>query len=135
MTTVRAIQDIPKYTNTDIVIPSPDVRTALQRDNHWLERAEIDELVEAYEAGANLTDLGRQFRVHRKTARRHLLDRGVTLRPIEPALSGKSIAELVVLYESGLSTYKLAAQFDANPNTIRLALIAAGVRMRSRSGR
>jgi hypothetical protein len=128
---LQAISDTPKYIKTDAAALAPEIRTALQRGNHWLEPTEVDHLVEAYAAGANLSDLGRQFKVHRTTARRHLLERGIALRSAEPSVS-KQVAEAwVALYESGLSTGKLAVQFDTYPNTIRRVLLAAGVPMRS----
>jgi hypothetical protein len=112
----------------------PELRTALQQENHWLEPAEVDELIDAYAAGSNLSALGRQFKVHRTTARRHLLERGIPLRSAEPTVSSEAAEAWVALYKSGVSTTKLAIQFETYPNTIRRVLLAAGVQMRS-SGR
>jgi hypothetical protein len=132
---LQGIADTPKYIKSDPVGLAPEVRTALQRGNHWLESTEVNELVDIYLAGADLSELGQQFKVHRTTARRHLLERGIPLRSAEPSVS-KEIAEAwVALYESGLSTSKLAVQFDTYPNTIRRVLLANGVQMRSSAHR
>jgi hypothetical protein len=130
---LQALSDTPKYIKPDAAVLDPKVRTALLRGNHWLEAAEVDRLVESYGAGANLSDLGRRFKVHRTTARRHLLERGIALRSAGPAV--KDYATVwIALYEAGESTTKLAAEFGTYPNTIRRVLMAAGVQIRS-SGR
>jgi hypothetical protein len=81
---LRELSDITKYIKSDPMVLAPEVRSALQRDNHRLEPAEVDQLMQAYETGANLSELGRQFKVHPTTARRHLLERGIPLRSAEP---------------------------------------------------
>ncbi len=68
---IRATSVATIKAKPDAKYADPAVRSALTRDNHWLEPAEVDRLVETYAAGANLSDLGREFTVHRTTARRH----------------------------------------------------------------
>jgi hypothetical protein len=131
---LQVLSDTSKYTKSDTIVLAPEVRTALQRTNHRLEPPEVDEVVGIYIAGADLSGLGRRFKVHRTTARRHLLQRGIALRSAEPAVNDHA-AIWVARYESGVSTTKLAAEFGTYPNTIRRALLAAGVRMRSSSSR
>jgi hypothetical protein len=128
----QLLSAVPDRSRTRSV--SPGIRRTLVQPNHKLQPAEIDQLVELYASGLDLTKLGRRFHVHRQTARSHLLRCGVELRPQWQSLSGRQVRDLVALYESGLSTYQLGARFERNPNTIRRVLLAAGVRMRSRGG-
>jgi hypothetical protein len=107
---LEAISDTSKYIKSDTLVLGAEVRTTLLRSNHWLEPAEVDSLLDVYLAGADLSALGRQFNVHRTTARRHLLDRGIPMRSAKSAMTDQ-VALWIVNYESGVSTSKLAEEF------------------------
>jgi DNA-directed RNA polymerase specialized sigma24 family protein len=113
-----------KYSNSDSTVPEesvvdPAVRRTLLRDNRKLQPAEIDELVQLYEPGLDLIELGRRFGMHRHTARSHLLRRGIKLRPQYLPLTSNQRADMVAAYESGMSTYRLAKDYGISPDTVR----------------
>jgi hypothetical protein len=56
------------------------IRLALQRPNQKLQPEEVDAVVLAYARGVTLSDLARDYAMHRQTIRAHLLRRGVMLR-------------------------------------------------------
>jgi DNA-directed RNA polymerase specialized sigma24 family protein len=108
------------------------VRERLLRTNRKLSPSEVDELVQLYVAGLDLTELGRRFGMHRQTARAHLLRRGIVLRPqYEPLISDQRLA-IVRAYEAGLSTYRIAKQYGISPDTVRRLLLRADVTMRTK---
>jgi transposase len=102
------------------------------RPNHKLRPAELDDLVAAYQAGASLRALGRQFNVHEQTVRRQLQQRGLVLRQGAKALSAEGLAELAAAYELGRSTYELAGELGVSADTVQRLLRQSGVQLRGR---
>ncbi|HEV8562694.1 MAG TPA: hypothetical protein VGR06_40780, partial [Actinophytocola sp.] len=112
-----------------MALPAPTgCKTARQ-----LRPAEIDRLVEAYNAGATTHELGARFGVWRGTIGRHLKARGIDTRA--PNLRHDDLQEAADLYRIGWTLDKLAKRYGIGYNTMRVRLVAAGVSMRPRGRR
>jgi transposase-like protein len=107
----------------------PDGRTSLSRPNHKLQPAAIDALVQAYQSGATIEALAREFRIYRQTVRAHLERRGVAMRP-QTVLAPTQIPELIARYEAGRSLRQLAVEFGVSNGSVRNYLLKAGVTLR-----
>jgi hypothetical protein len=94
----------------------------------WLEPDEVDELVRAYESGANVYELAKRFACHRTTVSGHLKSRGVAMR-LTP-MTEDDVDRAVELYGSGLSLVKVGEALGRDGETVRQRLIARGVVLR-----
>jgi hypothetical protein len=102
---------------------------ALKQVQHRLKEVEVDQLAKAYESGATLKDLARDFRVHRNTAMELLERNGIARRGKGP--SDSQVAEAIRLYAEGQSTAVIGRCFGFSADTIRHRLMDAGVEIRS----
>lgn len=100
------------------------------RTMRQLRPYEVDQVVQAYRAGATTRELTVRFGVYRTTIGRHLHTRGVATKP--PALLPENIKKAVRLYQEEWSLVRLGDRFGVGANTVRAHLLAAGVRMRPR---
>lgn len=94
----------------------------------FLTDAEVDELVVAYEAGATLRGLAKQFHIHRLTAAAHLARRGVTVR--RAGLDSAQAKEAARLYEAGWTLVQLGRRFKVDAQTVRRTIARQGVSIR-----
>lgn len=106
----------------------------LEQHQTWLKPAQVQELVEAYQAGATLRELSARFGLHERTVSAHLERHGVERRVSRPKLSCADIERAAELYRSGLSWAAVAEQFDVDPKPIGRWLKRAGVPMRPKQG-
>ena len=93
-----------------------------------LNDTQIACLVERYEAGATVYDLGSRFAIDRRTVSIHLKQQGVVMRFQPP--SEKTIDEIVRLYESGLSMSKVRQQVGVSADSVLNYLRKRGVETR-----
>ena len=98
-----------------------------------LSRAEIIELIQAYEDHQPVHRLAERFGIHRITVTALLQRHGVELRRV--GLTPDEIRAAARLYRQGWSCARLGARFSVDPATVWRALRAAGVAMRSSTGR
>ncbi len=94
-----------------------------------LTDAQVAELVAAYVAGADTSELSERFRIHRRTVVAHLVRQSVPLR--RRGLASEHVTEAVQLYQSGSSLSDIGLRFGASAGTVRRVLIAHGVDMRA----
>lgn len=94
-----------------------------------LTDAQVSELVAAYVAGADTSELSERFGIHRRTVVAHLVRQSVPLR--RRGLARQYVNEAARLYESGLSLSDIGLRFGASAGTVRRVLIAHGVTMRA----
>jgi uncharacterized protein (DUF433 family) len=94
---------------------------------------EVEELIEAYQAGATVYELGAHFGMNRKSVSIILEREGIPRR--YNLLTGPDLERAVELYGQGDSLATIGAVFDINPSTVRKALLEAGVGMRDCHGR
>jgi lambda repressor-like predicted transcriptional regulator len=98
-----------------------------------LQEEQAQTLITAYEAGATVYHLGRQFGIARQTVSKILHRRGIPMRMT--GLSPSQIEEAARLYESGWSLAQVGMHMEVSSDTVRLRLLEHGVRMRPRPGR
>lgn len=94
----------------------------------FLTDAEVDELVAAYEAGATLRGLAKQFHIHRLTAAAHLARRGVPVR--RAGLDSAQAKEAARLYEAGWTLVQLGRRFEVDAQTVRRTIARQGASIR-----
>jgi DNA-directed RNA polymerase specialized sigma24 family protein len=93
-----------------------------------LSDADVEALVEAYQAGATVYELATRFKIPRTTASQHLHRQGVTLRRV--GLDDKQCQQAVRLYCEGNSLARIGARLGVGAGTVHQALRARGVEMR-----
>lgn len=91
----------------------------------------MDELVEAYRAGATYQDLMTRFGIGETTVWSHLRRRGVPKRG-SWGPSGKERSRLVERYAAGAPISVLATEFGVSYRRVRSTLLEEGVALRSR---
>lgn len=94
----------------------------------FLTDAEVDELVAAYEAGATLRGLAKQFHIHRLTAAAHLTRRGVPVR--RAGLDSVQTKEAARLCQDGWTLVQLGRRFEVDAQTVRRTIARQGVSIR-----
>jgi hypothetical protein len=97
-----------------------------------LQESELDELAEAYLAGATLSELSDRFEKHRTTLSTDLERRGVARR--YRLVEGERLQRAIQGYQDGQSVVSIGKGLGAAGNTVRKALIEAGVKLRPRRG-
>jgi DNA-directed RNA polymerase specialized sigma24 family protein len=90
-------------------------------------------MIEGYQAGQTLKELGKTFGVSRTTVSSILKREGIQIR--NQSLGPEAINLAVELYISGLSLVEVGKQLECDPSTVRLALIAADEPRRDTHGR
>jgi len=128
---VRAVR---AYRRLDLADPRPNrpPRAPLKRFV-WLTPDQAATVVERYQAGATVYELGRQFGISRKTVSAHLQRAGIPTR--YRLLDGQAVAQATRLYLDGWSLARIASHFNVSPSTVHTALRQAGVPMRDSHGR
>jgi DNA invertase Pin-like site-specific DNA recombinase len=102
-----------------------------KQENHRLSAEQVAQLVAAYQAGGKVTQLARQFGVHRFTVYRLLKQAGV-LRA--RGIQVEDLPDVVRLYEAGWSPARLADEYGVVVSTVASTLRKAGVTIRPRPG-
>jgi hypothetical protein len=109
-----------------------DVATPVSKPKRQVHRrfqtGDLDELVEAYLAGATLAQLGERFRAHRATIASELDRLGVARR--YRLIEGERLDLAIQRYWAGLSVATIGRELSVSGETVRKALIQAGVRLR-----
>jgi transposase-like protein len=101
------------------------------------ERPTARELASIYRRAGSVTGVAAQLGVAYETARRWLVDAGVTLRTRgrpSPGADAAPVDEIVERYRKGESFAAIASLLDVSPNTVRNRVIEAGEPVRPRPG-
>lgn len=101
---------------------------SLEMAQTLLTDAEVDELVAAYEAGATLRGLAKQFHIHRLTVTAHLARRGVPVH--HRGLDSAQTREAARLYQAGWTLAQLSRRFDVDAQTVRRTIARQEVPIR-----
>ena len=104
--------------------PPPPTRQKQRR----LTDVETRELIQRYEAGETVYQLGDAYNINRKTVSRILKRNGITTRWRK--LTPNQINDAIRLYESGLSLQATADRIGVNHSTIRWHLEQRGITRR-----
>jgi hypothetical protein len=91
-----------------------------------LRSFEVDELVQAYGAGATVYDLATQFGINRVTVGKPLRGRGIDTKP--PGLHPDDVPAAAELYRSGWLLARIAEKFGTTDDTVRARLLEVGSR-------
>src|ERR1039458_4146483 len=92
-----------------------------------LGRADVEQLIAAYEEGNSVAQLVARFNVNRTTVLAHLDRNSVPRRQTAPKLSAKDVARAADLYRDELSLAAIGHRFGVNASTVGNALGAAGM--------
>jgi len=120
-------------------LPSLDSPTKLSPDRPKPRRArQLDDeqmklLIEGYQAGATVYELGERFGISRQTVGKILKREGVKMR--RRGLTPDQVDEAVRLYEAGWSLARIGQRMDVDPTTVLNRLRERDVRLRDPHGR
>lgn len=105
---------------------------------HALQAQRDEAICKAYEEGATLTELAKQWRISPTTARSAILRAGGTLRPMGFRRDGspEKLNERNELfrqeYEAGLTAGQIAIKYEVHHSTVERGVKAAGGKLRPR---
>ena len=99
-----------------------------------LSPTDVDDLLEAYRAGATINQLAVEFSIHRTTVASHLDRHGVPRHSDQTAWDDEILAQAAELYASGSSLADVAHQFGIDAQTVANRFRRAGVAVRARRG-
>jgi transposase-like protein len=99
------------------------------RRQRRLRPHEVAQLIVGYESGAGMSDLAREFGIHRATVSVLLAREGV--KPRKVGLTVEEITRACQLYRERSSLAKIGQKFGVDGMTVRRALLLSGVVMRS----
>jgi uncharacterized protein (DUF433 family) len=124
----RLLASLPTPTTTPVEQPKQRApRTAKQ-----LKPAQVENLLDDYQAGATVYQLADRFGIERRTVSNILKRHGIT--PRWRQLTDEQIKEAIQLYREGWSLAKLGKHFGVAGTTIRAQLLKHDVPMRQRPG-
>ncbi|MQA87590.1 MAG: hypothetical protein GEV03_23950 [Streptosporangiales bacterium] len=130
---VRWLGDLlRKLPSLDAPVPQPTKRPKPSRAKR-LDEEQVQQLVEGYQAGATVYELGDQFGISRQTAAEILKRHGVQVR--RQGLTLEQIDEAVRLYEAGWSLAGIGGRMSVDPTTVLHRLRERGVQIRDTHGR
>ena len=108
----RESQQINEYGETEIQCISVQQKR--------LSDSEIQEIIEAYKAGANCCELGKKYGCHHTTISGTLKKAGITVRNGSTKVLDE--ATIISMYEIGQTMSEIAKRFDIDPHTVSRCL-------------
>ncbi|WP_100515095.1 helix-turn-helix domain-containing protein [Mycobacteroides abscessus] len=102
--------------------------TVVHRVDRRLSAETIAQLVAAFESGASVPDLARQYEVSKRALRQLLRDQGMQMR--KQPLSDNEVELAINLYADGLSLRDIGERLGRGKTTISNALVRCGVVLR-----
>jgi hypothetical protein len=94
----------------------------------------IVDLVEAYQAGATISQLAVDFGIHRTTVTGHLDRHGIPRHSEQTAWDDEILTQAADLYATGLSLADVGHRFGVDAQTVASRFRRAGVTVRPRRG-
>ena len=120
-------------------LPSPDQPVEPSPDRpkpgraRQLDAEQTKQLIEDYQAGSTVYELGDRFGINRRTVSAILKRHGVAMR--RRGLSPEQVDEAVRLYEAGWSVARIGERMSVDPTTVLNRLRERGVKTRDTHGR
>jgi transposase len=111
-------------------IERPSEPMARRRPQWRLTEAQVDELVDSYQAGSSVPELAGRLQLHYQTVTRYLEQRGIERRATLRKLTDRDVVRAAHLYRGGESLRTIGDHFQVNAETVRRELRRAGVQMR-----
>lgn len=99
-----------------------------------LSPTDVNDLIEAYQAGATISQLALDFGVQRTTVTAHLDHHGVPRHREHMAWDDRTLDEAAELYAAGRSLADVGEQFGIDAQTVANRFRRAGVAVRPRRG-
>ena len=99
-----------------------------------LSPTDLDDLLEAYKAGATINQLAVEFGIHRTTVAGHLDRHGVPRHSELTVWDDDILRDAAEMYATGLSLTDVAHQFGIDAQTVANRFRRAGVAVRARRG-
>ncbi|MGO1661957.1 MAG: hypothetical protein ACTHZM_09905 [Canibacter sp.] len=93
----------------------------------------LQKIIAAYESGATLYTIAREWKLGKQTVRRMLTEAGVRIR--RQGLDDNQVTHAIRGYESGLTTRDIALELDVGHAMVWRALKRAGVELRPQAQR
>lgn len=98
-------------------------KKSLQNRVRRLSESEVADLVEAYQGGESIYELGRRFEIHRTTVSEHLKRAGVQTRGVkERKLTPEQTKEAIRLRQEGMSFARIATAIGTTEYAVRREL-------------
>lgn len=97
----------------------------IEHPQTFLTPAQVDRLIDDYEAGLSVRYLAQRYEVHRATVSKHLTRRGVERH--RPGLDADDAALATRLHREGASMRAIARELGVGREPVRDSLVAAGV--------
>jgi len=108
-----------------------DIKRGPTRRVHRLSPSEVEELILARRAGAEIRDLAARFGVHRSTVLEHLRRAEEPHRPwAGRTLDAEGLEEAAGLYQSGLSLRAVGERLGVDRRYLQRVFREAGVEIR-----
>jgi len=95
-----------------------------------LSPATVDDIVEAYRAGATINQLAAEFGIHRTTVTGHLDRHRVPRHSKQTAWDDDILKQAAELYATGLSLAAIAHRFGVDPQTVATRFRRAAIPVR-----
>jgi lambda repressor-like predicted transcriptional regulator len=99
-----------------------------------LAPTDLDDLLDAYRAGATISQLAVEFSIHRTTVASHLDRHGVPRHSELTVWDDDILRDAAEMYATGLSLADVAHQFGVDAQTVANRFRRAGVAVRTRRG-
>mgnify|MGYP001819105620 CR=1 FL=1 len=99
-----------------------------------LSPTQLADLLDAYRAGATISQLAIEFGIHRTTVAGHLDRHGVPRHSEQSAWTDDTLREAAEMYAEGLSLADIAAEYGIDAQTVANRFRRAGVAVRPRRG-
>jgi len=113
--------------------PMTEVSGVVKQVQRRLTLEQQSEVVQRYQAGAQMSYLAKHFGVHRSTVSAILKRHGVSIR--QSGLSADQIDRAVLLYGQGKSLAMIGNELGVDADTVHARLREQGVSMRDTHGR
>lgn len=123
---IERVLEVPLLEVATLVSKSP------RKVQRRLREGQLDEMAEAYLAGATLSELSERFGRHRRTISNDLDRQGVARR--YRLVEGKRLQQAIQSYQSGMPVISIAKELGVAGDTVHKALTKAGVKLRPRRG-
>ncbi|MEZ2370965.1 sigma factor-like helix-turn-helix DNA-binding protein [Arthrobacter sp. RCC_34] len=126
--TLTELQDL----NRALARVTPEESTLKPPSRTWrLSTAQERQLVDAYDHGATISELGRRFGISRGRVRTIVAKYDAT-QDRQPHPKEAEFAQAVTMYEAGQTLKSISATVGMPETTLRIGLVKRGVRMRPR---
>jgi transposase-like protein len=110
----------------------PTPPTARRQQQRRLSPAQVEQVVQQYQAGDDMRIVAERWGISRKTVAEHLRRAGVT--PRRQGLSSEQVRTAIQLYAAGWSLARIGARFGCDHSVVLRALERAGVPRRDSHG-